>query len=804
MIDLTFLSASIPLTKAIAYNEREQAYVTKPYPMVQRVTSHVAPVADLSAFHAALVEHGAQGHALLKGRITRPLTDESRAGTAIDEPTSWILLDFDKVNFAPTHAGALQALGHYVPALAHVDCIVQLSASCFVPTTRKLSMHVFVLLDAPTDPQRIKDWLTWMNFQQPLFKELRLSNSLHALSFPLDRTVAAPGRIVYIAPPRCAGFKPPLEASKAAFVVRGARRVFALPTFTAMDTAAIHAKTNLLRAERNLPALDFATRMHNGVEVLLVCDEHTIHDIKSSGEGFIQFNMNGGDSRGYWVNMRQPALIGNFKGEPYMLTEQAAPELYKTLVKQAKALPATLPPASVEPMAFYATNRQSTVYVGTYDRATDHMRLDPSSLTAAVAWMARFGIRAQQLPHYDLVFDMQSKVRFEDGYPVINLFERTQLLKKHAEGHDKVLATLTPFDQACPSIWKTIWSVVGSDEAAAAYFVNWLATLFQRCCMLKTAWVFHGVEGTGKGMLVHNILKPLFGDPVLTQQLYTVLNTGFNGYLEGKLLVVYDEAQMSRSHDWSEMMSKLKDWITDPVISIIDKNKSARDAPNTANFIFTTNGPRPVVISDSDRRFNVAEYQSNRLMYAPNEYAALAEGRELDAFAALLGQWIVNEEWLLMPYAGHSKRVMYESTHSLLDQIGRAIQEGNLEFFIDNRPSDVVLRTEHPTRMLPIREYDALLTAAGAGDLNVLTADDLYVLFRIVTLGDKAFPEAPAQQRRIFQRYNLLPERGDVRIDKRNGRKARGVKAPAWSIDPLLMDKLKPMIERAKMRAVAS
>ncbi len=802
MIDLTFLSAAIPLTKAIAYNKHEQAYSTKPYPMVQKVSTHVERVDDLTAFHTALAAHAAQGHALLKGRVARPLVNESRAGLHLDEPTQWLVLDFDKVNFAPTHEGALAALGHYIPQLAHVDCLIQLSASCFVPTARKLSMHVYVLLEEPVDPNRARDWLTFMNFQPQLIGELRLSNSLHVLSYPLDRMVASPARILYIAPPRCIGFTSPVE--RAMFLVRGARSRFRLPEFAAIDSSVISAKINELRRAANLPERTFVTRLHNGIELLDECDECTVHDIRPSGEGYLQFNMNGGDSRGYWINLRQPHIIGNFKGDPFLRTEQAAPELFKQLVRQSHALPPTIPPASIEPLAFYATNRQSSVFIGSYDRENDALRIEPSTREAASAWMARFGVYVKQLPHYDLEFNMQSKIRFEEGYPIINLFAQTPYLKQHASYTTRELASVEPFDKACPTIWKTIWSVVGSNPTAAEYFVNWVAALFQRCAMNKSAWVFHGVQGTGKGMLVHYILRPLFGEPCVTQQLYTVLNTGFNGYLEGKLLVVYDEAELGRSHDWSEMMSKLKDWITDPIISIIDKNKSARDAKNTANFIFCTNGSRPVVIEDSDRRFNVGDYQRQRLLYTPNEYAALADGRELDAFAQLLGKWSVNDEWLLHPYAGDSKRNMYESTHSLLDQVGRAIQEGDLEFFIDNRPSDVVLRTEHATKILPVREYDALIAHAAQDQLSVLTPDDLYALFRIVALGDKTFPETPAQQRRIYKRYNLLAERNDVRVDKRTGKKVRGIRSPVWRLDEVTKDKAAPYIagEQQKLRAI--
>jgi hypothetical protein len=277
------------------------------------------------------------------------------------------------------------------------------------------------------------------------------------------------------------------------------------------------------------------------------------------------------------------------------------------------------------------------------------------------------------------------------------------------------------------------------------------------------------------------ICRHLFGDTAVTQQLYEHVNDKFNEFLEGKLIVSLNEAAMSKSIDASNVMSKLRDWITEPQIVIRGMHKSGRDAPNTSNFIVCSNSKsRPIVVEAHDRRFNFGEYQESRLKVNPNELATVTEGLEMAAFAQLLGEIIVDDERLNNPYAGETKARVYEATHNLLDRVARAIDEGDVEYFLEVRPSTVQMQTDFAGKMLPTREYDDLLRGMINGSLTALKHEDLYILFRMVAISEKTFPETKAQQRQIFQRYGLVGT--GVVHDKRNNKSARGVKAPTWVV----------------------
>lgn len=510
-MDLTFLSARIPLTKTISYNARDDAYVTAPYPMVSRVTSHVESVETLREFAQALGEHASYGHCLLKGSLDQQLNDQSRASHSIESEHDWVVFDFDKVDCAPTFEGAVAAIGKYLPPEArNADCIIQLSASCYNPTTTKLSAHVFMRLTHPMDTATLKAWLEYINFSGALKDELRLTDSQLGLHFPVDRTVASPSKLIYIAPPKLVGFEAHIPGSIK--FMAGKERSVTVRPFQAPGSDQLRDIINELRKQLSLPVHSYNIVHSKGNEILTGGEEAVVHDIQRSGDNYLRFNLNGGDSLAYFINLREPHLIGNHKGEPYLYTREVTPELFKTLTKAAKALPQGLRNSeTLEPLAFYATNRNSAVYIGSYDRATDDLRLDPSTETAARSWMMSFGVPLMAIPHLDIVTDMESDIRYEPGYPIVNLYRQTDLMKEYSQ-QERDLEDVEAFRNACPTLWRTLLSVHGDSHEAVAHFINWLAAIFQERRLTKTAWVWHGTQGTGKGMLIDNLIRPLFGE----------------------------------------------------------------------------------------------------------------------------------------------------------------------------------------------------------------------------------------------------------------------------------------------------
>lgn len=779
---LTFLSAAVPLTKSIALSPTTGEYTTSSYPMVSKMTSHEEEVDDMMGFARALVRHGKAARCLLKGDLDRQLVDESRAGHAVLQGDhTWVCFDFDKVDCPPTFEGAILAIEKYLPPQAHdVDCVIQLSASCFHPEAKYLSAHVFMKLDQPMSTQQLSDWLLTLNFTEEGKKQLRLSDSQLVLSYPIDRSVASPAKLLYIAPPRTIGFKP--DSSEFVQFLPGDRRSLTIPAFKPVTPEDVRRELNRLREAIGLPPKDFQTVSIAGQEFFKDIDEEvTIHDVKVSASGHLRFNINGGDSMAYYIDLKAPHVIGNFKGEPFMHTNIVAKKFYDSLKKAAPAAAKAHARISdgTEVLAFYATNRGSAVYVGTYDRTNDILRVDRSNTEAAHAWLVAHGAPLKAtLPHYDLLHDIGSDVRYEDGYPVINMYARTEFLKLYGQ-LDRTIQlddVVNALRQTCPVTYKILFSVCGSDEETLRRYINWLGYIFQTREKPGSAWLFHGTEGTGKGFMVQHILTPLFGEDQVVQVLMKDVTGNFNSLLEGKLIVNIDEASLSKTSDPVEVMSRLRNWITENKTVINEKNRVEQVVRSFANWIVTSNDNRPIIVPPGDRRWNVAPRQETRINVYPNEYATLIQGTELPQFAQLMGGLQVDEILTRNPENNQAKKNLFEATHGIPDAVALALKDGNTSFFLAARPTAAQLATGKA--LLPMMEYDDLLRGMLNGDFNTITQSDLYVLFKVAINDDRQFPENVTAQRKLYRRLNLTDF--GPRYCRRQGKTVYSLAAPAW------------------------
>lgn len=795
---LTFLSAAVPLTKTIAYSPRTGDYTTAAYPMVSKMTSTVVAVDDMQAFAGQLLIHGEAGDCLMKGELDRDIVDDSRAGrTVVHADHDWVCFDFDKVDCPPTFDGAIDAIYKYLPACTHeADAVIQLSASCFNPKARKLSAHVFMQLLTPVNTKTLQAWLQSLNFTGGLLPEIRLSDSGQALSYPLDITVASNAKLLYIAPPRMVGFTP--ESKEFVRFLPGTQRAFAIPAFVPVGYEQVGAQLNALRKEHMLPEKDYKTKMYGEQEFLdpgnYDKEGLVISDVKVSATGHIRFNINGGDSLAYYIDPKRPHIIGNFKGEPFMHTELAAPKFYEMLKKVSPTASKNVRISEAsEILAFYATNRGSAVHLGLYDRAADILRVERSTTEAAYAWLKELGAPVTaSLPHYDLAFDMGSNIRYEEGYPVINLYARTEFLKLYGE-IDRVQAlddtVLERLARDMPVSAKLLFSVCGDDRESLKRFLNWLAYIFQTREKPGSAWLFHGTEGTGKGFMMRYVITPLFGKEHVESMLMNNVGSAFNSLLEGKLIVNIDEADMSRTHDPTEVMAKLRNWITEPRIVINQKHRVEESVRSHVSFIVTANGLRPIVVPPGDRRWNIAPRQEKRIEFFANEVATLEQGEELPLFAKMLGEIQVQEDLLRNPANNEAKKALFEATHGLPDTVALAIREGDTSFFFAARPSDTQMALSKA--LLPISEYDALLRAMVGGTLTVLSPSDLYVLFKVAINDEKYFDENTTKQRKLFRRLGFGENRS--LYCSRQKKTVYGVPAPTWQP---LMDEFSELAQK--------
>jgi len=153
--------------------------------------------------------------------------------------------------------------------------------------------------------------------------------------------------------------------------------------------------------------------------------------------------------------------------------------------------------------------------------------------------------------------------------------------------------------------WNELLDYLFPDAAARKYFEQWLAYPIQHPgAKLKTAVVLHSrVQGIGKSILTEAVAK-IYG---LNAQVIdeTQLYDKFNSWQLDKQLIVGEEIQGGR--DKKATIERLKLLVTSQVVSINQKFQPQFDIPNVANFIFLSNNPDPIYLSDQDRRFWVWE-----------------------------------------------------------------------------------------------------------------------------------------------------------------------------------------------------
>jgi hypothetical protein len=737
-----------------------------PYPHVVRLTSHHAQARTLDDFAALLKAHAGHGHCLFNGQLQQPLVDESRAGKTLKgAPREWVVFDFDKVEAK----NAEEVVNTYLPeGCRKVSYVEQRSTSMFRPDAKVWSGHIFMQLKDAADEGILKGWFESLNFTVPaLERALSLTESGIALHWPLDRTAAQDSKLIYIAPPKCHGFKPAIDAREAIRIVKKRTPLLSIPTFTKVDKTQIDARIGDLRTTAGLPARSLVTRRFEDGEVLVDAEPGTISDIRAMGDHYIKFNLNGGDSLGYWIDLRNPAVVKNFKGEPWLLTKDIDEKFYRKLAGVAPS--AVAKPAldeGGEVLAFHATNEEATVRTGIWSPVDRMLRLDKSNLTAAGAWLATYGvIQRGHFPHCDVVFDTQSELQFVPGHPIINTFRRTDYMVRTRSKPQAALLTEIP-----PVINRTLRSMLGDPtEADLGQFINWLAAIFQTRKKIGTAWVLSGIEGTGKGKFLEFVLSPLFGKDVVTTVQFNLVKTDFNAYLERALIVAVNEADMNAVDNNADLMSKLLHWITDSPIAIHAKGRDPVQRDNFSNFIFYSNKRTPIAVSESNRRFNIANRQEQRLIYTPNEYLVLSRGEELDAFADVLQRWAVDEAALLRLVETDTAKLVHEQTTPINALVAEAIRQGDVEFFLDRMPSDAEAAGDFHGRFNPMGLFKALVDSILAGGHDYLTYEDMYVLFRTLIPDPRYFQDSKTWRMRHFHALGLECKRmrvpnGDARV----------------------------------------
>ncbi len=671
MLSTTFLCHFKPLCKTF------EAGVVTPYPLAKNFTSVEikTPIthSGVAERFKAITDHAAMGSALLKGPLTEPLENTSRAGKCDKHAASHtIVFDFDGMNvfkFASletpysktTVENIAEHLVKTLPATFHKSTYIAHASSSLGLKGGKVSMHIEFFLETPIAPTTLRMYLTSLNFSIPsLDNEIGLSASGTALTFKLDPALAENSRIIYIGNPIFKDCPNPIDDDARLLLVQKENVTVNISNDTLnLNNPTIErqkkAKRKILR---NLLGLDDATfKNHNiktptGNASVVANPDQVAISFYSDYENIVCYNVNNGDSHAYYVDKSCPQIVWNFKGEPPFNFEVANKEMYQWHLD-------TFPVAKggtavTTPFAFrdFSTN---AYFNGIYDRTNKCvLEIASTSRLAITDYIEQHGgIASEKVETWKYVFAPQDPRTFEPQTEFINKYVEPDITKNKApipmDAQSITYGNAAPvMAKYFPFIHNTMMAALGSDLASFEHFINWLAFIVKYKEKTGTAWVLNGIGGTGKGVLHHNIIAPLLGRQYTPSIRTETATEKFNKWMEEALVVQIDEfAAKNAGTETRKFLDKLKNLISEPYISIRAMGENSTTFRNYSNFILTTNLVIPILIDKADRRFNISPRQENTIEslypgYKVNFEEALT--RELPLFATFCCLFNVNKQ----------------------------------------------------------------------------------------------------------------------------------------------------------------
>lgn len=674
MINLYFLGASEALTKTFTLQKDGTLEKTQ-YPPVKNFTSYHETANDIGELYKHVVSHSALGHCLLKGTLLKPLNNESRAGSTYSEsPSKWLMFDADKIQNVADAEAAMKEFG-----LPDVSYVVQLSASSGMdPTNTDFSAHIFVELDKEYPAPVLKNFLTYLNFSKPILSsQVRITKSNVALSYPLDITVAQSDKLLFIAPPICVGFNDPIP--KRIHLVKKSTDVFSLPADTP-PVAAVEKmrrnRINELRVDEGLAAKrSWVMKDEMGQKYIPGATPCTVTGIKEE-RGFVYLNVNGGNSWAYYHSVNNPAILGSFKGDGPLLTKEFIPDYYKEVSKAIEGVP-------VKDWIYLAYRDFKTAgyYNLAYNTITHELRMArATSLTQLEHFMEQYDAPYNGTPtDWEHVYEPHISGEFkriDTDRRTINVYNPPEAAKYD----DPLKKAVIP-----PSIWEVLDHVVGHHAEFLSVMINNWAYQLQTGKPIHTALVFHGVQGTGKGLIISEILPVVFGKHNVIQKTGKELSEAYNGYMENAQIVVYNEADAAMHKNAAGVDSTIKAHITDDIITIREMYKPSYEIQKKCSLVFASNKSTPVKIEYSDRRFNIGEFQTKPLIKTAEQVDEIRE--DAVEFRNYLLQYKYDPALIrYIVKTSAREELMHVSAVGAQEFVRIFIEQGNFRFLMEQLP----------------------------------------------------------------------------------------------------------------------
>tara|TARA_B110000116_G_scaffold121076_1_gene105025 strand:+ start:4632 stop:7121 length:2490 start_codon:yes stop_codon:yes gene_type:complete len=795
---ITFLEARKRMAKKFTADGVE------PYPLIKNFTSHTYPLIctpdGIKEKYKLIVDHSERGHCLLKGNLIKPIKDASRAGKADRHELAYnLILDIDGLRFIKGveayNREAITEIAEKIIALLpaqfkDTSYIAHASASLGMKEGQT-SLHIDFALKTPVPADNLKVYLQSLNMSIILFNnQLDLTASGNALKYKLDVCLADNSRIVFIAPPTFEGRENPFDDDAERFVLVEklnsgldlAEEI--VNTNPSTVRGQLNRRVTALRDMRGLPKVNAKTRPLNlnGEQVNVLINPDKLNMTFSYERGpFVYYNINGGNSNAYYVRKENPQLVQNFKGEPIFLFEQADKTTYdKHLETHGLGEDSTIDPNVVDPatipLVFRAQSTDTTyaaLYAPSLKILTECNAAERKSCDEFM--QQRGGIMPEVIPGVDYDFRPNDPRTVDLAGYFINLYMPTDLMREPPEIDEAARGieygyAANSLESLCPTVYKIIWSICGASALEFEHFINWLAYIINEKDKAKTAWVMHGIPGTGKGVFFDKIITPILGKQHSVMKRTENIEEQYNDWLSSALLVAVDEFNAGDSKNRNSVVNKIKNYITEDVSPVRRMRSNQKDIRNYANFIFFSNDDSPVVIAEGERRLNICPRQDialNALHPEIDEDIRSKLPKEVKKFAAFLLLFNYSTLNAQRALENVAKTRMRESGQSSADEFISALKNKNLSYFLEvfeRQPALNLSDVVQPAQTIVKRWLHKLMEHPET-EQAILISD-----FRIVYASIIGRMDSTRMFNKLITRRNIIVERL-----RRNGQRKNGI-----------------------------
>ena len=286
----------------------------------------------------------------------------------------------------------------------------------------------------------------------------------------------------------------------------------------------------------------------------------------------------------------------------------------------------------------------------------------------------------------------------------------------------------------------------------------------------NTAWIFQGVQGTGKGVLFTHIIAPLMGRQYCHEMTMDRMDDDFNAYLSENLVLFIDEAKISDSKNGDRLLNRIKNLITEPEQHIRAMRRNAVVRRNYSNIILASNYDEIIPLETSDRRFNVAPRQETPIQLEYTDIVRIRE--ELSQFADYLHSYAADQQKARKVLLGDAREKLIKLSETTVDAFFIAIRKGNLAYFsqyIDNNIRSDIEGMRYHDFSLTVKRW-----ISEANQVTNVSRGELQACYQY--LQNTAISATKFSRMAAKYGIDIVP----IRVD---GQVARGIRDMVWYLD---------------------